>query len=192
MKQASETRTVVPDGPAAAFRFLSRRRFLQMGIGGIGLTVAVGGGLFGLRGCAPPITGLRVLSAQEYRTLRAVARAHIPRGGGFASGAEDFDLARRFDAFLADEPAENVKNLKLAVALVEFGPLVYERRLATFSNLSEEQQASHWELWVYRGSPFQRQVAAAFRKFFALTFYDNERVWGEIGYGGPGLQDSMG
>lgn len=187
--------TSEPTGAAdglAGFHFLSRRRLLQLGVGGIGLTVAAGGGLLGLRGCAPPVSELRVLSAQEYRTLRAIARAHIPRGGGFASGAEDFDLARRFDAFLADEPPENVKNLKLAVALVEYGPLLYERRLATFSNLSEAEQASHWESWVYRGSPFQRQVAAAFRKFFALTFYDDKRVWAEIGYGGPALQDPAG
>lgn len=176
-------------GPASPFSFLSRRRFLQWGFAGAALVAGAGGGLLALRGRAPAVSGLRVLSAHEYRTLCGIARAHLPRAGAFTQGADDFDLARRFDEFLADEPVENIKDLKLALGLFEYGPLWCERRVKTFSNLTEDEQTRHWERWVYHGSTLQRQIAAAFRKFLALAFYDNESVWAEIGYGGPAFKD---
>ncbi|MCC6794118.1 MAG: hypothetical protein IT366_03290 [Candidatus Hydrogenedentes bacterium] len=173
---------------AAPFRFLSRRRFLKLGVSFVGIAAGSVGGLLALRGQAPTVSGLSILTAHEYRTLQGIARAHLPRGGAFEMGAGDFDLARSFDRFLLGETAENVRGLKLALALVEYGPLIYERRLKTFSNLSESGRERHWESWVYSGAIVRRQVAAAFRKFLSMTFYDNEAVWKEIGYGGPAFK----
>jgi hypothetical protein len=166
---------------------LSRRRFLKLGLAGGGLALAGGGGLAALRGCAPPVEGLRLLSAHQYRTLSALARAHIPRGGPFELGAEDFDVARMFDDFLADEPEENIRDLGLALNLVELGPLVFERRLTTFSRLSREEQTDHWTSWMVSDRLLQRRAALAFRKFISLVFYDQPAVWPHIGYGGPDL-----
>jgi hypothetical protein len=172
---------------AGTFGFLSRRKFLASGLGGASVLLMGGGGLWALRGSAPVVSGLGMLTAHEYRTLRALADAHLPPGGGFPLAAEDVDLARAFDSFLADEPEENVRDLKRALLLVEYGPVVFDRRPVTFSNLPLADRIEHWQSWAFSQRLIRRQVAIAFRKFLALVFYDRPEAWRAVGYPGPAV-----
>lgn len=178
--------TPKPPGNASVFARLSRRQLL-FGAAGGAAALAVGGvgGLAWLRGNAPPVAGLQVLSPAAYRTVQCIALAHLPRGGAFETGAADRDLPRMFDLFLADEPARIQRNAKLAILVVEYGPLRYDRRLTTFSNLEETARAAHWRDWAITEDPFRRQVSLAFRKFLSVAFYDHPSVWPAIGYHGP-------
>ena len=146
-----------------------------------------GGGLLALRGRAARVAGLGVLSEHAYRTLATIARVHLPSGGPFEAGADRFDLARAFDRFLGGESPENVRDLRRALVLVEYGPLLFERRLATFSNLPPDAQLAHWRSWMESGSLLRRQVSVAFRKFLSLVFYDRPEVWPHVGYPGPAV-----
>lgn len=172
-------------GALDGFAVLSRRRLLKVGLGAGGLVAASGLGLWGLRGAAPAVEGLRVLTAHEYRTLAKLAEAVLPDGEVFAEGASIVDLARAFDGFLADEPQWNIDDLKRALFLLELGPVVFERRLATFSNLSADERRAHFERWASASSDTRRQVAVAFRRFLFLVFYDQPAVWPRLGYDGP-------
>ena len=182
----AETPSPGGNGP---FGFLSRRRFLKLGLMGGGTLLAIGGGgvggLLALRGRAPKVAGLRILSSHEYRTLTNLARTHLPRGGAFDQGGEDAELARAFDDFLADEPPENIRDLKLALTLIEFGPVVFGGSLSTFSNLDDGARLEHWKGWIVSPRLLQRQAATAFRKFMSLVFYDRPAVWPHIHYPGP-------
>jgi hypothetical protein len=172
---------------AASFAFLTRRRVLALGAGAVGVLLVGGLGLDRLRGMAPAVAGLRVLDVHEYRTLDLVATAILPSGGPFALGAENADLARAFDGYLADEPPENVEKLRRAILLLEYGPVLFEHRLVTFSNLSPEERLAHYRSWAESEVPVRRQVAVAFRKFMTLVFYDRPEVWPFIHYPGPSL-----
>ncbi len=143
-----------------------------------------GGALLWLRGRAPAVAGLRCLGDHEYRTLRQLALALFPREGGFPVGADDVDLTRSFDAFLADEPPWNREDLKKGLFLLEYGPLVFERRLVTFSNLPAAERLAHFERWS-GGGLVRRQLALALKRFLALVFYDRPEVWPYLGYDGP-------
>lgn len=176
------------EGQLGALGVVSRRRWLKLALGG-GVILSSGtGGLLWLRGAAPDVAGLRHLSAHEHRTLSALARTHLPRGGAFALGADDVDLARAFDVFLEGEPDENVRDLKRALFLVELGPILFDRRLRTFSNLDAAEQLLHWERWMTSSSLLRRQVSFAFRKFFSVVFFDQPAVWAHVGYPGPVVQ----
>jgi hypothetical protein len=165
------------------FRVLSRRRLLSGTLATLALVVGGGAaGLAWLRGTAPDVAGLRCLGAHEYRTLNALATALFPPGGAFAVGADAFDLARLFDGYLADEEDDRRSDLKKALLLLEYGPLVYEHRLVTFSHLSADERLSHFRAWLTSADLVRRQVAIAFRKFLSLVFYDQEEVWPGIGY----------
>ena len=185
----SADETTAGEGRLGAFRTLTRRRFFRWslrGLGGlVGLAGAASGGLLALRGCAPDVPGLRVLSAHQYRTLAHLARTIIPAGGPFPEGADDFDLARAFDGFLESEPEENVDALGDALTLFELGPVLFDGRLKTFSNLPPDDQLTHVEGWMTSERLLRRQVATAFRRFVCLVFYDQPAIWPHIGYGGP-------
>lgn len=170
-----------------AFAFLRRRTLLKLTVGAVAALGAGGAGLVALRGSAPAVDGLRILTAQEHRTLANIARAQLPRGGPFSTGAEDLDIARTFDAFLADEGPQNQGDLKTALMLVEYGPVLFDGALSTFSHLSEAERDAHWRSWVESDALLRRQVATAFRKFVLLVSFDRPELWAPIGYAGPSL-----
>lgn len=166
----------------------TRRRFMQAGLGVVALLLAGGGGLVGLRGRAPFVEGLRVLDGQEFRTLSAVARTHLPSGGPIAPGADQLELARKFDRYLADEPPDVQRDVKRALVLLEFGPVLFERRLVTFSNLPPAEQLAHWKRWLVSTSVVRRQISSTLKKFLSMVFYDSPAVWPGIHYPGPSFK----
>lgn len=170
------------------FAFLSRRRFLAVSLAGLSLAVGGGtGGLLALRGTVPHVEGLRCLSDRQFRTLCALAQVMLPAGPVFPLGALELDLPRAMDRFLADEPGYIAKDLRTALTLLEFGPLLFDFRFTTFGNLPEPARLAHFESWCHSGRLLRRQVALAFRKFFCLVYYDHEAIWSHIGYPGPRL-----
>lgn len=164
-----------------------RRRFLQLSAAAAGLAAGAVGGLGYLRGSAPAVSGLQVLDAHQYRTMQQVARVHIPRGGGFALGAEDFDLPRLFDAYLADQPDADQQDARLALDLLEFGPLLFDRAANTFSHLTPAAQLDHWSSWATAPQETRRAIFRSFARFLGLAFYDQQAVWAHVGYLGPSL-----
>lgn len=182
----------VPEGEQNArdglFSFLSRRRFLKVSLVAGGAVLGVGGGgLFMLRGRAPNVEGLQVLDAHEYQTLESLVEIMFPRTEAIPIDVDAMDLPRAFDVFLAGEPKHNVQDLKKALVLIEFGPLVFDRRVSTFSQLDPEARFAHWSAWAASDSVLRRQVSVAMRKFFNLVFFDHAEVWPFIGYPGPSL-----
>jgi hypothetical protein len=164
-----------------------RRRTLLKGALGVAGLFLLGGpaGLVALRGCAPGVAGLRCLTANEHRTLSQLATALFPAGGAFALGAAGLDLAGMFDGFLADEPEDRQSDLKMALLIFEYGPVLFDKKLCTFSNLSEADRLAHYEAWQTSDDPVRRQVAVGLRKFLAVVFYDRPEAWGGIGYALP-------
>lgn len=169
-----------------AFSFLRRRTFLKLSVAGLAGLGAAGGGLYVLRGSAPAVAGLGLLDAHRFKTLLAIAQTQLPVAGPFAIGADE-RIARMFDGFLQGEPQKNVDDLKTALLLVEYGPVIFERRLTTFSNLDDDERLRHWRAWGESGLAVRRQVALAFRKFLHVVFFDDPAVWPHIGYPGPSL-----
>ncbi len=179
-------RIMPPMSALDGFAPVSRRRWMRgtLAVGGA-LLAATGGGLFALRGHAPFVSGLSVLSDHQHRTLTSLALALFPPGGAFAFGADRLDLARAFDTFLTGEPEHNVRDLSRALTWFELGPVLYDRRARTFSRLDEAARLAHFGQWASSDDPTRRQVALALRKFLSLVFYDTPEVWPSIGYDGP-------
>ncbi len=172
---------------ASGWGAISRRRFLSWGLGtGVGLAGLFAGGRVLWRGETPEVPdGLRLLTPREYRTALALAEAHLPPGGAIPRSGVEAGLAEAFDAFLVDEPAANVADLKKALLLINLGPLIFDGSPHPFHSLSLEDRVDHWQGWALSGLALRRQVAIAFRKFFSLVYYDHPAVWPAVGYGGP-------
>lgn len=173
---------------AASFAFLSRRRFLKASLGAGGVLLGgMAGGAFWLRGAAPNVSGLRMVDDHQYRTLQSLVEVMFPPNPALPVDVAKLDLPRAFDEFLADEPEHNRRDLGRALTLVEFGPLLFEGRWATFSALPLDERAVHWDGWASSRLLLRRQVSLAMRKFFHLVYFDQPQVWPLIGYPGPSL-----
>lgn len=171
------------------FSFLSRRRFLKVSLVAGGAILGVGGGgLLALRGRAPSVDGLRLLDDHEYRTLQSLVEVMLPKTDEIPVDAVSMDLPRAFDEFLSGEPEHNVKDLRKALVLIEFGPLVFDKKVTTFSRLAVAERTEHWDSWGVSDNLLRRQVSIAMRKFFNLVYFDHEEVWPSIGYPGPSLK----
>ncbi len=184
-RQGADSKEV--SGSQGPFSFVTRRRVLGLGLGGVALTLGGFGALNWLRGSAPSVPGLRCLSPHAFQTLQHMARTHLPAGGVFAMDADSAALAQAFDTYLADEPPEHQEEIARALDLVEFGPLLFDHRWVTFSHLEPDAQLQHWLAWAQSDTQLRRQIWWGFARFFGLVFYDQPQVWAAIGYGGPSL-----
>ncbi|MFN8544231.1 MAG: hypothetical protein U0807_08490 [Candidatus Binatia bacterium] len=172
----------------ADFSAVSRRWLLKYSLGAAGFALMGGaGGLLAIRGGAPAVAGLRWLTAQEHRTLAALAGALYPPSPAFPVGANDVHLVSRIDAFVADLAPWDQRDLRRAIVLLEYGPVLFERRATTFRHLAEEERAAHFARWSVSDSQLRREVAVAFRRLLALMFFDRPEVWPHVGYDGPYL-----
>jgi hypothetical protein len=167
-------------------RLFGRRRILRGALAAGSLLLMGGlGGALGLRGRARSVAGLRALSDQEYATVAALASALFPSNESFPVGADDVDLARAFDAFVADAPPYDEGDLKKAIMLLEFGPVVFDHRATTFRHLPAAERLAHFTRWSEGDDLVRRQAALALRKILSVLFYDRPEVWPHIGYDGP-------
>lgn len=157
----------------------------------MGVVAGGAAGLFALRGSAPAVSGLSVLSPHEYRTMASLAGAMFP-DSTLPAGAQPLDLARAFDGYLADEPEWARAEAKQALLLLELGPVLFDRRLTTFSNLTPDERVAHFARWGESDTGLRRQVAAGFRKFLCLVFYDQPAAWPSLAYEGPMLPGAPG
>jgi len=171
------------------FEFIARRRFLKWTLGVGGLALGGGGAAYAsLFGLAPYAGPLEVLTDLEHRTVTNLVTTIC----GTEAERERRGVAGAFDAFLADEPANIVSDLKNALTWLELGPVLYDRRWQTFSGLSQSDREAHFLSWMESDELLRRKVATAFRKFVNLVTYDNPDVWRRIAYPGPatGLRDA--
>lgn len=167
---------------ARPFAFLTRRRFLRIGLASAAVLGggAVGGGLW-LRGPRTDVDGLDVLNAAEFTTLtNAIAATFGPTTTLDTSG-----LARSFDAFVADEPAANRRDLRRALQVVEASPVLFGGYGTTFSRLTASERDAWWASWPAHDRLLLRKVSLAFRKFFNLVLYGDPASWSHVGYLGP-------
>jgi len=164
---------------------INRRKFLELSLAGssaLALASLLPAGC--ARYPAPP-TDLKVLSAKEYQVLRTIADRMIPRGGAFPAGAEDANVAKLLDSFFAGDVESNKKQLKMALALFEHGPLFFNFKFSRFTGLPPQEQDEYMEGWAKSRLGFRRTIYMVLKKGIFMTFYSQPVSWSAIGYDGP-------
>lgn len=167
---------------------LSRRTLLKSGLIG---TLLVGVGSVGLA-LQPTRTQsstprLKVLDADEYAVLVAVAETACPALGAGAPGATALGVAAQLDELLAGSDPESQKGTKLALRIFEnalSGALSGER-LVPFTKLDPEARARVLAAWRDSGVGFKRTVYKGLTGAVFAVYWGDPRTWARIGYAGP-------
>ncbi|MCU0668707.1 MAG: gluconate 2-dehydrogenase subunit 3 family protein [Myxococcota bacterium] len=166
---------------------VTRRSFLRGTLRGAGAVALVP--MLAV-GCAPERTAaaprdLRVLGVAEWSLLDTIADTFVPRGGAFALGARDLDLATRIDAYLANERPEIVRGVRGALLLVEWASPLASGRLGRFSALDVDARIACIDALRTSRSATLREVFAGLKTLCLFLFYAADESWTALGYDGP-------
>ena len=167
---------------------LSRRTLLKTGLLG---TVLVGLGSVGLALQKPLRQGatpaLKLLDADEYAVLVAIADRLCPALGAGAPGARAVDVATQLDALLLTADPETQKGTKIALRIFDnalAGALSGER-FVPFTRLPPEAQDRVLANWRDAGVGFRRTVYKGIASAVFAVYWGDPRTWARIGYAGP-------
>ena len=166
---------------------MKRRRFLQLGLGGMAL-LTVGGIGLGLRPTRlrSEVPDLKVFSAKEYAILYAMAQRICPGGGGLPT-IDDLEVCQKLDSLFSRMAPRDQKDMKLALNVFEnaVAGLVLEGRITPFTQLDPEAQDQVLARW--RGSRLgtARVIYRSVRDLVAGTYWGDPKCFAAVGYPGP-------
>lgn len=167
----------------------SRRKLLKTGLVGA-LVVGGAGSLLALqkpRGRPLPPEGLRVLDADEFAILTAVADRICPALGEGAPGASALSVALAADRLFERAPKDAQDGIKMVLRVFDnaLAGALFGERVRSFSELSPERQDRELAHWRNSRIGFRRTVFHALNTLVGSIYFGDERTWPRIGYPGP-------
>lgn len=164
---------------------LSRRRFVELGLGGT-LALGLAGGLFRWFRAGYALRAGEValaLSDKQLSVARALVDALVPGGDGMPSGVE-LGVHQQIDEQVwAAEPFV-AADLRAALELVEHVPPLLGH-FGRLSSLDREARRAVVESMLRSQRDLFVQVAFGLKQLVHMLYYAHEAVWPHIGYDGP-------
>jgi len=170
---------------------LGRRRFLKRGLIGGVLLVGAGTLPFAFRSTLrrTPRGPLRLLTAEEYAVLAAVAARLAPGDGAGPSWptAESLDCAGKIDALLARLHPDAGSELRQLLRLFESSAvgLVVAGSPRPFTRATPAEQDARLQAWRTSRVTLLRSGYQAMKRLVVATYYSSPEVYALVGYPGP-------
>ena len=130
----------------------------------------------------------RVLDDDESDLLMAIVERMVDTGDPGAPAPRDIGTLATLETALASLDASLVEELRLALRLVDYWPLVFELRFRRFRSLSAETQDRSLEGWRTSRIETRRRVFYALRNLALLGYWSQDETWPLIGYLGPWIR----
>jgi hypothetical protein len=127
------------------------------------------------------------LNDDDADRLMAVVSRMVETGEPSAPHPREIGTLGAIQAVLELLDSELVDQLRVALRLVEYWPVLMEWRLRRFRSLSPEQQDESLEGWRTSRIEARRRVFYALRNLALLGYWSQDETWPLIGYGGPWL-----
>ncbi len=150
---------------------MSRSDFLRLSAAGF-----AAGALAGLPGCSGGSEKYKVISDAHASTITAFARRMIPDIEGSPISVNDIDVGAGLDYTLARQPEKNVKNTKLALNVLEYGPIIFSLKFSRFTRLAPEEQDKFVNSLSNSGSAIKRSIAYAVKSYSVISLYEDPRM----------------
>jgi hypothetical protein len=170
----------------------SRRGFL--GLVGSGTALASlanlraipAGAVVQIPGAAP------FFAAREAEILTQVVERMVDTGEPAAPAVRETRTIATIDALCAALDPSATAPLRVLLRLVEWGPLVFERRLARFTQQDAAAQDASLAGWMRSNLTMRRMGFHALRNLALLGYWSQDETWPLVGYAGPLLQRPRG
>lgn len=125
---------------------------------------------------------LMVLTPRQYKILSTITDRLSPRGGAFALGALDMDVAESVDRLMSNLDRTIQMGLKMLLLLIEYSTFIFTRKFKRFTRLSPEDQDRYLKGWENSRFYLRRLPFFVLKMLCLLIFYSDERVEKDVGY----------
>lgn len=173
----------------------TRRGFLRLA-GGTGALVGLARGTTALGALAqlralPAAAAVEVTGAapffapREREILTRVVERMVDTGEPGAPAVRDTGALDTIDRLCRTLDPGLTAPLPALVRVVEWGPLLFDGRLARFSNLDAAGRDAHLTGWMRSRIELRRVAFLALRNLAVLGYWSQDATWPLIGYRGP-------
>ena len=125
---------------------------------------------------------------RDTEILTALVARMVDTGEPGAPAVRDTRAIATIDALCAGLDPDTTAPLPALLRLVEWGPLLFEGRLARFTTLDAAGQDASLAGWMNSRLPLRRQAFYALRNLSLLGYWSQDETWPLIGYAGPLLR----
>ena len=129
-----------------------------------------------------------VLDEEDSELLMTIVERMVDTGEPGAPAPREIGTLATLDAVLASMDTSLVDELRLALRLVDYWPLIFEFRFCRFRSLSAEAQDRSLEGWRSSRIETRRRVFYALRNLSLLGYWSQDETWPLIGYPGPWIR----
>lgn len=177
---------------------MKRRTFLKLGALGPAMLAlqqlpargAWAGGVGSSAGFATPEQGAHVLDEEDSDRLMSIVERMVWTGEQAAPAPREIGTLAAIEGALATLDDSLVEELRLALRLVEYWPVLMEWRFRRFRTLSPEAQDESLEGWRTSRIELRRRVFYALRNLALLGYWSQDETWSLIGYPGPWIRST--
>jgi hypothetical protein len=124
----------------------------------------------------------------EREVLTQVVERMVDTGEASAPPVRATRTIATIDALCAGLDSSTTAPLPALLRLVEWGPVVFDRRLARFTSLDATAQDASLTGWMTSGLALRRMGFYALRNLSLLGYWSQDETWPLVGYTGPLLR----
>ena len=135
---------------------------------------------------------VRFFAPRETEILTQVVERMVDTGESAAPAVRKTRAIATIDALCASLDPSATAPLPALLRLVEWGPLVFERRFARFTQQDAAAQDASLAGWMRSSLAMRRMGFYALRNLSLLGYWSQDETWPLVGYAGPLLQRPRG
>jgi hypothetical protein len=129
--------------------------------------------------------GARFFAEREREILTCIVERMVDTGEPGAPAVRATRTLDTIDGLCRALDPTLTAPLPALVRLVEWGPLVFDGRLARFGSLDAEARDAHLRGWMRSRLALRRAGFLALRNLALLGYWSQDETWPLIGYQGP-------
>lgn len=150
---------------------VSRADFLKLSAAGLAF-----GTFAAVTGCSGGSGKYKVLSDAQAGTITAFSQRMVPDIEGSPVSVRDMDIGGALDFLLTTQTEKNVGNVKLALNMLEIGPILFSLKFSRFTKLSPEEQDEFVHSLLNSSSNLKRSIVFGIKSFAIFAMYEDPRM----------------
>jgi hypothetical protein len=129
--------------------------------------------------------GARFFDPDQTEILTQIIERMVDSGEADVPRVRDTSAVATVDALAGSLDPAITDPLPLLLGLVEWGPVLFDLRLARFTSLTDAEKDASLRGWMTSRFELRRLAFMALKNLAMLGWYSRDESWAAVGYAGP-------